>query len=298
MKPKAIHDVPTICRELQELQRQRVVNLKSRIMIANRLTATIATAHGYHAGMEEKERARHYKQANELIAKVQAGDSPASDTCCGLILATSTAIDGFDAMVAGYEREMSRLAKQLPVAAWVASPEQRGFGLLSLAMLVGEAGDLSNYSAPGKLWKRLGLAPYSAQGDNLMPSTWRRRNGLSAEEWSKVGYSPRRRSMCYIIGDCLLKGNRGGPYRRRYDEAKAKALTRPEWTTCQKCNGSGMGKRAKCANCNGTGMLSMRCHLHGTLLATKLLVKNLWIQWSGGGEALSVYDRRPASAAS
>ena len=54
-----------------------------------------------------------------------------------------------------YEHMMA-FAKALPVASFV--EETRGFGYLGLAQIVAEAGDLSNYANPAKLWKRFGLA--------------------------------------------------------------------------------------------------------------------------------------------
>jgi hypothetical protein len=177
------------------------------------------------------------------------------------------AIDGFDAMVKGYEREMVRLVKGLPIVAWVNERDQRGFGLPNLAIIIGEAGNLSNYANPAKLWKRLGCAPFEKNGVSQMPSTWRSKKGLSSEEWESIGYSPRRRSVAYNVGEPLIKSNRTtdketeevtwtGPYRARYDQAKATIqAAHPDYP-------------------------KMRCHRHGMLLATKLLLKNLWIAWT------------------
>lgn len=286
MKPNV--SVPQVCDQLRELQRQRICNLKSRIMICNRLVATVATASGYNAGMEEKERLDRFKQASETIAAVLEGEYE-NHACAGIIQATGVAIDGFDRMVKGYEKAMVKLAKQLPSAAWVAEPAQRGFGILSLAIIVGECGDLDNYANPAKVWRRMGCAPYQSDGKTLMPATWRggKEGKLSAEEWEDVGYSPRRRSIAFLIGEGLCKQNGGdrrddtdtgaaangnggtdepqgetekaavGPYRLRYDETKAKVQREhPDYP-------------------------KLRCHRHGMLLATKLLLKNLWIDWTG-----------------
>jgi hypothetical protein len=59
----------------------------------------------------------------------------------------------------------------------------------------------------------------------------------------------------YVVGECLVKQN-NGPYRARYDEAKAAklALESEEWP-------------------------KLRCHLHGMLLAVKRLVRDLWKEW-------------------
>ncbi len=54
------------------------------------------------------------------------------------------------------------------------------------------------------------------------------------------------------------------------------------------CAGTGLTKKEnKCAGCAGSGVRKMRSHLHGMLLATKLLLKDLLVQWHkvapGGG---------------
>ena len=280
-------DLPDLCRDLRELQRQRTCNLKSRIMIENRLTATVATASGYHAGMEAKERTKRLKAAGDMIRSVRSeGVTETEKHVAPLILSTLSAIDGFNLQIAAYESEMEQLAKQLPVASWVAEPSQRGFGILTLAKIVGECGDLNNYPAPGKLWKRMGCAPFESRGQMKMPSTWRgSKPSLSAEEWEECGYNPRRRSLAYLISDGLIKQNADGPYRARYDQAKARAAeVHPEWTVCKTCKGTGKSSRGtKCSNKCDNGKVMMHCHMHAALLCSKLLLKNLWIEWTDGG---------------
>jgi hypothetical protein len=83
---------------------------------------------------------------------------------------------------------------------------------------------------------------------------------MNAADWSEFGYSPRRRSIAYIVGEGIIKQNKDadgnpGPYRRRYDVKKAELAERfPDYG-------------------------EVRCHNHGHLLCTKLLLKNLWIEW-------------------
>ena len=256
---KGVTECSAVCLQLRDLQRQRIVNLKSRIMIENRLVASIACMNGYQASMDEKERLARFDAARKAIKEVLEGDAHRETELCAapLIRSASVAIDGFDQMVREYERQMVRLAKLLPVAAWVLKPEQKGFGMLSLAVVVGEAGDLNNYANPGKLWKFMASAPYESDGVMKMPSTWRREGGLSAAEWMEIGYNPRRRSIGYLIGENLVKQNGTGPYRQRYDYAKARAAnTHADWKP-------------------------LRCHRHGMLLATKMIYLRLWCEWTG-----------------
>lgn len=261
----------TICERLQALQRDRATSIKSRLMIENRLTAVVAsTVLGYRSGLEEKERRQMFEKAAGIIKAIAKGKTPKGAECVAdLVTGTNFSIEAFDSRVTELERVMLELAKQLPAAGWVMQKDQRGFGLLSLATIVGEAGDLSNYPNPGKLWKRLGLAPFRSGEHNLMPSTYRMYPGpkLSADEWSTCGYSPRRRSISYIVGENIVKQNCSaakdgkkawvGPYRKRYDESKARAAeVHEDWKP-------------------------IRCHRHGMLLATKRLILELWKVWVG-----------------
>lgn len=113
------------------------------------------------------------------------------------------------------ERDLTKAAKALPVTPWVEAT--RGVGLLSLAAVVGETGDLSDYANPAKLWKRLGLA--------VMPDGTRQRRvgGIDA---SDHGYSPARRSMVWNIGACIVRA--GGPLKAIYDARKVYEAERVE----------------------------------------------------------------------
>jgi hypothetical protein len=242
------------CRELQSLQRRRVSVMKFRIAIGNQLRATVATSLGYFGGMEEKDREAAWTKAAEVIEQIDAGDDTTcdSDRSCvsSIILITQSTREGLDAEDKALCKAIEKQAAQLPVAKWVDGV--RGFGLKSLGTIIGETGDLSLYANPAKVWKRLGLAPFNG----TMPSTWRsgKEGKLSSEEWSAIGYSPRRRSVMYVIGESLVKQN-DGDYRKRYDESKAAiAAAHPDYS-------------------------KGRCHNHGMLLCVKRLVRDLWRQW-------------------
>lgn len=115
------------------------------------------------------------------------------------------------------EKMLAKQASNLPVAPWIESI--RGFGIGSLAAIVGEAGDLSNYSNPAKLWKRMGLA--------VMPDGQRQRRFADKDMAIAAGYSPSRRSVVWNIGDCLIKAN-SPQYRPVYDARKEYELTRTD----------------------------------------------------------------------
>ena len=182
----------------------------------------------------------------------------------------------------GLVAEMVRLAGQLPVAVWLDEPACRGISLGMLATIVGESGNLSNYPNPAKLWKRLFGAPYEKNGKTMMPSRWRLEKGLSSEEWEEIGYSPQRHATQQQLKENIVRQNGEGPYRQRYDEAKARTReTHPEWWVCSKCEGKGKVGRKKCQNCKGTGEVALHAHRHAQLLAAKRFIRDLWNKWHG-----------------
>lgn len=245
-----------LCKELVTAQHKRAVFIKSRNMQANRLQAIVAGTLGYSSDMTDAQRKEKFVEATKHIDKVMKGQTDGGDYG-EIISITQVGIKAFEASMASLEKDMEEMAGKLPVAEWVNHIDQRGFGMLLLAVVVGEAGDLFNYANPAKLWRRFGCAPWECDGKTLMGASWRsgKYGKLPQDEWTKFGYSPRRRSIAYLIGDCIVKLNREGPYRKRYDEVKAAI------------------KKLHKDYPDG------RCHRHGMLLATKLLLKNLWLEW-------------------
>ena len=127
------------------------------------------------------------------------------------------------------EKDMAKVAKTLPVAEWVDGV--KGFGIGSLAAVIGEAGDLSNYPTHSHLWKRLGLAVIDGGRQRLVP-------GADA---LVHGYSPSRRSVVWNIGQCVFKSQsqrvdketgevkiEAGEYRKLYDARKEYEMGRVE----------------------------------------------------------------------
>ncbi len=273
---KPVRELTTqqICDELQSLQRRRVQVIKSRIMQENRLVATVACEMGYSSGLEEAERTKAFNAARALIKEIEDGDDSTElhQRMHGLVTGCRFGIEGFEHHQKHLEKLQIALVKMLPIVAWIEAPQQRGIGLQFIASIIGETGNLSNYPNPAKVWKRMGCAPHTFDGKTLMGGTWKSKTQgtLPASEWEAYGYSPRRRSIAFCIGENIVKqngtikvdeasiesdGHRVGPYRRRFDEAKASIREKhPDYTL-------------------------MRCHRHGMLLATKLLLKNLWIEW-------------------
>lgn len=102
------------------------------------------------------------------------------------------------------ERLMVQRVKDLPVFVSFVQPIC-GFGAIGLGQIVGEAGDLSLYANPAKLWKRMGLGLVNGE---------RQRKCKDADKAAAHGYNPRRRSIMHVIGDSLIK--KQNPYRELY----------------------------------------------------------------------------------
>lgn len=269
------NDIENVCRSLQSLQRRRVMHLKARIAIDNQLGSIVATELSFVEGNAERDRKELRAEAEKIIEEIDAGDDSAVETVrtavSGIVLNTKIARNGmdgaggFNGAIKAIEKEMESLAESLPVAKWVQSVP--GFGLLNLAIIIGECGDLSSYANPAKVWRRMGCAPFK----NKMGSTWKRKGGLSAEDWTEFGYSPRRRAIAFCLADCLIKNNGAreakgerpgrecGPYRKRYDDVKAAKLA-----------------------LNDEAWPKLRCHLHASLLCAKMAMRDLWVEWNDG----------------
>lgn len=97
------------------------------------------------------------------------------------------------------EAQLEKLAPLLPAygSLWM---ETRGLGALGLALIAGEADDLSKYDTHSKLWRRFGLHVGGGKAFYV------RRAGMSKADWKAAAYCPRRRSVIYQITDSLLKG--------------------------------------------------------------------------------------------
>jgi hypothetical protein len=158
------------------------------------------------------------KEADKLYsAIVGKGEHPDVAIGTAATFPLIQARDGIETHRKAIEKLLAKQAADLPASEWVGSV--KGFGIGSLAAIVGEAGDLSNYSNPAKLWKRMGLA--------VMPNGERQRRFADKEMAVLAGYNPSRRSVVWNIGDCLIKAN-SPQYRPVYDKRKEYELTRTD----------------------------------------------------------------------
>jgi hypothetical protein len=206
--------------EISDRHRERCFAMKQRIRIELALLAYLRTGLGWRRSLPERDRKRIEKEAKEL-AKTAGPDHPDYAVIKG-----SHAVSAiFKAQEEAQAKIMSKLATSLPVwETW--AKDVRGFGAVSLAVIVGEAGDLSGYPKHDRLWKRLGVATIDGERQSAHPK------GLSREDrrdyYGNRGYSPSRRSKLFVIGEVLVKQNKHYHKiyvdRKDYERREAEAL--------------------------------------------------------------------------
>lgn len=231
----------TIAR-IRHWHRQRCAAMDARKILDLQCGAKLRVFLGWSKSLPDAERKAIAERAADMIATGEAGEYTE------FVAAFAVGRKPFEAIEKQAVKEMEALAATLP--AWTAFGESvRGFGLASLAVIVAEAGDLSLYANPGKLWKRMGLA---VMGDV-------RQGGLGAnaskEDWIAHGYNRQRRSRVWNIGDALIKGNRGGEYRTVYLQRKEYELARDP------------------------DMKPIKAHRRAQRYMEKRLLRNLWSAW-------------------
>ncbi|MDB5848207.1 MAG: hypothetical protein JWP29_1959 [Rhodoferax sp.] len=268
---EAINDVPTtdplppsaILSELFELQAQRSFCIKSQSRCDRSTEALIARSLGYNKEQSEKDRKAVWKQASAIRKMVESGEGlkkygdrrdAALSACLPIILTSARAREGWDNHRKHVEKRMRKLARSLPV--WAFVEPIKGFGDLGLAIVIAETGDLSNYATKERVWKRLGLAVIEGE---------RQQRKTGAEAAAAHGYSPRRRSEIWALcSDSMFRhqwrGERddvpagpAGPYGEVYARRKANTETRG-WTP---------GHR----------------HNDARRVMTKSLIEDLWKAW-------------------
>lgn len=208
-------DLTTIIAEIRYWHRKRCYTMESRKIADLRLGAHLRTQLGWSRSLPKIEADKIAKQASALIdlgekvvkGKTTGVDNPIFATFSDIIVASIQGRLLWDELEENATKEMERLARSLPVWSFFGEGV-RGFGARSLAVIVGEAGDLSNYPKKGHLWKRMGLAVLEGV----------RQGGLtknaSKEDWMRHGYNRKRRSTMFVIGDVLVKV--GDLYRNVY----------------------------------------------------------------------------------
>lgn len=148
--------------------------------------------------------------------------------------------------------------KSLPVVAW--QEAQHGFGIASLAAIIGHAGNLADYANPAKLWKRFSL--HVVDG-----SAARRIKSDDSQE-----FVPRRRAEMHVIGDTLLRA--GGEYASLYRERKQFEIEKAELLGLEVCPAARIPKN-NAALFISDGLI----HKRSLRYIEKRLLRDLWRAW-------------------
>lgn len=295
------NDVPVICDRLRKLQRDRKFVIAMEVQATNRACAHIVGSLGVGVDAEEKARKAAWERARrivhiaigrrkvrkdgtiDIVHKPQAEEDQliANREEANLTM-TCHAIQPILARRAELESEMERLAGELPVAEGFIE-STAGFNLLGLAVIVGEAGDLSNYATKRRLWRRLGLG--MAEGHEAKAySTWRKTGGLSADDWTLAGYSPRRLGQVFgVVTVPLFMQKAKSKYGRIYDARRRHTMTtHPEWY--QDKNGKPkVGAKGEPSSAHGMA--------DAKRVMTKALLADLLSAWRQSSSPLNVnYD--------
>ena len=270
-------EIGETCGQIVELQSRRKFCIKQQQRCDRSIESFLARAEGYHSGLPQAERKRIFARAAKLRRAVEAG---AADADAILVLASAASRSTWDQLREGAEKEMTALARALPVQDFVAGV--KGFGHLGLAVIVGETGDLDNYANPAKLWKRCGLAVLEGKRQGNPGPSGSDEDRKAA--WTQHGYNPSRRAQIWAFCDDVMfraqwRGDRDedgkdpkksgkpvavpahpiGPYGEVYAERKAWMLAR--------------------------GLEPAHADKEARRYMTKRLLRNLWQAWRGGEEA-------------
>lgn len=220
-----------VVQHLRNLQAGRVNAMRALFRLNNATLAYIRTTGGWQWNQDEKSRAKQNARAKAILDHISDSKTLANDSDADLALLVkdfvllrleSMRIE--KSLVANTERQMKKLARTLPVYAWV--KQTKGFSDMTLGVLVGECGDFAGYPSWKHLAKRMGLAPYKGR----MGATWKshcgKKDALKADEWVEFGYVGRRRSIMYTLGEAQIRNRT--PYRDVYEQWKEQELARTD----------------------------------------------------------------------
>lgn len=213
---------------------------------------------------DEGERGAAVKEAQKILKDAKAGIG--EEELIQLVATVKKSKAPWDEIRSQEEKELETIAESLPVAEWVKGIP--GAGLLGLATIVGETGDLGNYANPAKVWKRLGFAPYDGHaGSSWKRETWRPRS-LTKEEWIDNPFSGKRYALMHVIAVWLKNkqwigaaktedgvGKPNGHYGEVYAARRSRtAETHPDWS-------------------------KQHAHMDALRIMMKEFLKDLWIEW-------------------
>lgn len=206
---------------LKELQSLRKAAIRMQIKMNNGCQALVARFIGYQPNMTKKERDEVWDKAGKIVHRVERNKPIDENFDCviSFIKQNQNARSGYDAYRDDIQEQMVELVSSLPYTEWFAS--MRGFSELALARILGESGDLKNYSNPGKLWKRFALHVYNGYAPSSYGvSDWVDGYVPSKKEWIEISNVAQRRAEIYSIIQVGVVQCRNPEYRTVFDERK------------------------------------------------------------------------------
>lgn len=198
--------VTDLCDEIRNVHklRQGMIRAKNRIVLQ-------AMASIRHLTMtdddfaDDAKKAKARKRNEDLYRQIVADPEHAYYE---IIEPYLTAAAPLEAKCEAYAKRLAKLAKQLPVYHWAAGV--KGFGDVSFATIVGEAGDIGTYKSAAALWKRMGVAVIGGKAQGKPGA------GASADDWIEHGYRASRRSVMWNARAGLILGM--GKWRAAFGE--------------------------------------------------------------------------------
>jgi len=240
---RAVIDIGSI-QQLIDLQSRRVSVVREINRLKNSARSHLARHMGFSPIADGKLRKFVRARSPKLMRQIEKRQVPAdmmdvAEKAGPLVTIFFNSRVILEALLKDTERRMTKLAESLPIAAsW---KSLHGLGILGLATLIGESGDLSSYPTPGHLNSRFGVAP-----------PWHYRS-ITKTGKPCMKKPRRRRSVLYNIGDPMIKAR--GDYRHIYDERKAYELAR------------------------NPGLTKRHIDLRARRVMEKQILEDLWLSW-------------------
>lgn len=154
------------------------------------------------------------------------------------------------------EKVLDKLVRRLPIYDWCKSI--RGISEQSIAALVGESGNIGNYSNSAKLWKRWGVGIVRGQAQ---------RRVKDAALAVAMGYDAERRAQLWVIGENICLRSQEPYYRELY--LSRKAYERPRVDS------------------------DMHAHKRAMRYAQKRFLRKLWSAWRTASKRLPPMEAMP-----
>ena len=216
---------------------------------------------------DEKQAGKAKPKAYEELAMPSGLDNPEFLEWEPVIMASLRSREPMSLTEEAAKDRMNELAAHLPVAQWWREHVFEGT-LVSLATIIAETGDLAGYATVSKVWKRMGVA--------VMDGV--RQGGLSKTApkaaWIAHGYVRRRRSLLYVIGEALIKGN--DHYRAIYHAEKERQRAKAAEAGLTVAPSAKIPEKRK-AEFISDGHIANRSRRY----MEKQLLADLWCAWNG-----------------